>query len=91
MKELNENYLRPCMIIDNPHIFREVISETRPYFTHKGAEGIVTQMRDEIDTYATRFGVFADRIWREEYLNEPSIPPRCASTTVGLSMSMKSG
>lgn len=30
----NENHLRPCMIIDNPHIFREVIEETKPYFTH---------------------------------------------------------
>jgi MoaA/NifB/PqqE/SkfB family radical SAM enzyme len=87
----NQNHLRPCMIIDNPHIFREVISETRPYFTHKGAEEIVTQMKDEIDTYAARFGVFADKIWREEYLSEPSIPSRCASTAVGLSMAMKSG
>ncbi len=87
----NKNHLRPCMIIDNPHIFREVIAESKPYFTHNGAEEIVTQMRDDIDAYAARYGVFSDRIWREEYLNEPDGPRRCASSPVGLSMSMKSG
>ena len=86
----NKNHLRPCMIIDNPHIFRNVIAETKPYFTHKGAEEIVTQMKDDIDVYAARYGVFADRIWREEYLNERSVPQRCASSAVVLSMSMKS-
>jgi MoaA/NifB/PqqE/SkfB family radical SAM enzyme len=80
----NKNHLRPCMIIDNPHIFREVIAESKPYFTHNGAEEIVTQMKDDIDAYAARYGVFADRIWREEYLNEPSVPRRCTSSAVGL-------
>jgi hypothetical protein len=61
------------MIIDNPHIFREVIAETNPYFTHKGAEEVVTQMKDDIDAYAGRYGAFADKIWREEYLKSPMV------------------
>jgi MoaA/NifB/PqqE/SkfB family radical SAM enzyme len=69
----NQNHLRPCMIIDNPHIFREVIAETNPYFTHKGAEEVVTQMKDDIDAYAGRYGAFADKIWREEYLKSPMV------------------
>jgi sulfatase maturation enzyme AslB (radical SAM superfamily) len=92
----NENHLRPCMIIDNPHIFRDVIEETRPYFTHKGAEEIVTQMREEIDAYAARFAVLADKVWNEEYQNQPSVTTSCASTSIGqpssdigISMSMK--
>jgi MoaA/NifB/PqqE/SkfB family radical SAM enzyme len=88
---MNENQLRPCMIIDNPHIFREVIAEAKPYFTHKGAEEIVTTMKEEIDAYAARFATFADRVWREEYLNEPSVTTSCASSSIGVSMSMKSG
>jgi MoaA/NifB/PqqE/SkfB family radical SAM enzyme len=86
----NENHLRPCMIIDNPQRFREVIEETKPYFTHKGAEEIVTQMKEDLDAYATRFGIFADRVWREEYLNESSVTVSCASSSIGVSMSMKS-
>jgi predicted pyridoxine 5'-phosphate oxidase superfamily flavin-nucleotide-binding protein len=86
----NENHLRPCMIIDNPHIYREIIEETRPYFTHNGAEEIVTKMKEEIDRYAARFGVLADKVWREEYLKEPGVTARCASSSIGVSMSMKS-
>jgi len=85
----NRNHLRPCMIIDNPHIFRDVIAETKPYFTHKGAEEIVTQMKDDIDIYAARYGAFADKIWIEEYVKQP-IVTRCAPSSVGLSVSVKS-
>jgi len=87
---MNENQLRPCMIIDNPHIFREVIEETKPYFTHKGAEEVVTTMKKEMDAYAARFATFADQVWREEYLKQPSTTTSCASSTIGISMAMKS-
>ncbi len=78
----NENHLRPCMIIDNPHIFREVIEETKPYFTHKGAEEVVTRMKEEIDAYAARFAVLADKVWESEYLNEPDVAASCASSSI---------
>lgn len=71
----NENHLRPCMIIDNPHIYREVIKETRPYFTHRGAEEVVTSLKEEIDAYAAQYGDLADRVWREEYLNRSNQRP----------------
>jgi len=87
----NENHLRPCMIIDNPHVYREIIEKTKPYFTHKGAEEIVTSMKEEMDVYAARFGTFADKVWREEYLKQPSVTTSCASSSIGASMSMKSG
>ena len=87
----NENHLRPCMIIDNPQRFREIIAETHPYFTHPGAEEVVTTMKNEMDAYAARFGVFADKVWREEYLKQPSVTTSCASSSIGVSMSMKSG
>lgn len=65
----NPNHLRPCMIIDNPHVFREVIEESGAYFTHPGAEEIVTDMAKDMDAYATKFGVFAEKVWQEEYVN----------------------
>ncbi len=87
----NENHLRPCMIIDNPERYREVIEETHPYFTHPGAEEVVTTMKEEMDAYAARFAVFADRVWREEYLKQPTVTTSCTSSTIGTSMMMKSG
>ncbi len=63
----NPNHLRPCMIIDNPHVLREVIRENHPYFTHPGAEEIYTVKSKEMDEYAARWGKLADRVWENEY------------------------
>ena len=65
----NPNHLRPCMIIDNPHAYREVIEESGAYFTHPGAEEIVTDMAKDMDDYAARFGALAEKVWEEEYVN----------------------
>ncbi|MCS7280982.1 MAG: radical SAM protein [Desulfobacterota bacterium] len=64
------NHLRPCMIIDNPKIMREIIEEVKPYFTHPGAEEIYTVKSKEMDEYAEAYRVFADKIWEEEYLKK---------------------
>jgi MoaA/NifB/PqqE/SkfB family radical SAM enzyme len=63
----NSNHLRPCMIIDNPHVLREIIKETNPYFTHPGAEEIYTEKAQLMDEYAARWGEYADKIWATEY------------------------
>ena len=66
----NDNHLRPCMIIDNPHVLRTIIEETKPYFTHPGAEEIFTERAAEMDAYAARYAALADRVWEEEYLKD---------------------
>ena len=66
----NENHLRPCMIIDNPKVMRKIIEDTKPYFTHPGAEEIFTEKAEEMDQYAARYGKLADRIWEDEYLKD---------------------
>ncbi|MBW1699971.1 MAG: radical SAM protein [Deltaproteobacteria bacterium] len=63
----NPNHLRPCMIIDNPQVMREVIQKTGARFTHPGAEEIYTVHKDKMDAYAARWGELADRIWKTEY------------------------
>jgi len=55
------------MIIDNPHVMRDVIQETHPYFTHDGADEIYTERKDQMDQYAKNFGKLADEIWEREY------------------------
>jgi MoaA/NifB/PqqE/SkfB family radical SAM enzyme len=66
----NENHLRPCMIIDNPEIAREIITAIKPRFTHPGAEEIYTNRAGELDEYARRYADFIEPIWEKEY------PPR---------------
>jgi hypothetical protein len=63
----NPNHLRPCMIIDNPQVMRQVIAHCRPRFTHPGAEEVYTTRAAEMDAYAARWGEYADRLWQEEY------------------------
>jgi len=64
----NPNHLRPCMIIDNPHVMREVIAKTGARFTHPGAEEIYTVHKERMDAYAAGWAELADWIWREQYL-----------------------
>lgn len=63
----NENHLRPCSIIDNPHVLRDIVAETGAYATHSGAEGIVTDLAKQLDAYSCEYGKIADRVWEEEY------------------------
>jgi len=63
-----ENHLRPCSIIDTPHVLRDIVAETGAYPTHDGAETIVTSLAKELDDYADKYKVIADKAWKEEYL-----------------------
>jgi len=63
----NQNHLRPCMILDNPHIMREIIASIHPKFTHPGAEEIYTQRAGALDEYAQRFADFIEPVWEKEY------------------------
>jgi len=47
-------------------------------------------MKGEMDAYAARFAVYADRIWREEYIKQPSFTTSWASSSIGASMVMNS-
>ena len=66
----NPNHLRPCMIIDNPHVMRQVIRAINPRFTHPGAEEIYTHKKKDMDAYAARWGRLADEIWQREYADQ---------------------
>lgn len=62
----NPNLLKPCMIMDNPHVYREVCRMPGVKFTHEGAENIVEQFAEHIDEYATVYGCLADKAWNEK-------------------------
>ena len=63
-----ENLLRPCAIIDNPEVLREVVRENNAYPTHTGAEQIITEFAPFLDRYAEEYGRIADEEWFNNYL-----------------------
>ncbi len=63
----NPNLLRPCMMIDNPHVFRRLYEEYRPYPTHSGAEELVGSLVPVLDEYSRETGRILDPAWREEF------------------------
>ncbi len=65
-----ENHLRPCSIIDNPYILRDIIAETGAYPTHDGAETIIGCLARSLDKYASEYKKIADKVWEEEYIPE---------------------
>ena len=63
-----ENHLRPCSIIDNPHILRDIIAEKGAYATHEGAETIIECLAGPLDEYADKYKVLADEAWENDYV-----------------------
>jgi MoaA/NifB/PqqE/SkfB family radical SAM enzyme len=68
------NLLRPCMIIDNPTVLREVVKEGNAHPTHDGAETIITELANNIDQYAAEYGMLADEAWKETHAPAEAIP-----------------
>jgi len=59
----SENYLRPCIIIDHPHILRQLVRQYGAKPTHPGAEGVLDELSEELDRYAHEYGNLADFEW----------------------------
>ncbi len=62
-----KNHLRPCCIIDNPHVLREIVAETGAYPTHDGAETVIGCLAKPLDKYADDYKKIADKAWEEEF------------------------
>jgi MoaA/NifB/PqqE/SkfB family radical SAM enzyme len=65
LQPYSENLLRPCMLIDEPCVGREMALQYARYFTHPGAEALFTELSDQIDHYAEQYREIADVAWDE--------------------------
>lgn len=61
------NLLRPCPIIDHPHVLRRLVPKFGARPTHEGAESIVTDLSEAMDRYSQGVKSIYDPVWREEY------------------------
>lgn len=62
------NLLRPCKIIDHPHVLREVVAATGARPTYPGADAIIKDpaVCAHLDAYSREVGRIADRAWASE-------------------------
>jgi len=64
----SDNYLRPCMLIDNPEVMQAVVEEASPRETCQGgALRLVRELKPVLRDYASQWQVLADPVWRESY------------------------
>ena len=63
----DKNLLLPCQLIDHPDIFREIFNKYHPYPTHSGAESLVSELSDQLDTYSLRVKSVMDKAWEVDF------------------------
>jgi hypothetical protein len=54
------------MIIDHPHILKQVVGECQAYPTHIGADSLLSDLFSELEQYARDYGRMADKLWENE-------------------------
>ncbi len=69
----NGNLRRPCMIIDNPEVLRELVAEYGASPGHQHSESIVQdpEVIEWVNNYAEKFKELTDPVWEKE-INDPN-------------------
>ena len=64
-----DNLLRPCMIIDNPGIYRTACKRFNAHPTQAGADEIIKnpEVIRALDEYSANVAVLADELWKTRY------------------------
>jgi len=57
------NLLRPCMLIDRPHVARRIWKENDAYPTHPGADSLLDAIAADLDEYAKEVREIFDPAW----------------------------
>ncbi|ADL08808.1 radical SAM protein [Thermosediminibacter oceani] len=59
----NMNMRRPCPLIDNPDMLREIVEESGAYSTQLTANETASEFAEKLKPYAEKWGEIADKIW----------------------------
>ena len=64
----SKNLLRPCTIIDHPHVLREICAECHPHATDGPVCGLITSpLSDALDKYSQEVAKIMDPVWEQEF------------------------
>ena len=67
----NENHLRPCPMLENPEMLRDIVKRTGSFDTNNEVGETVDHLCDKCKDYAKSWKPYADRIWSESKHWEP--------------------
>ena len=62
----NRNHLRPCPMLENPKLLREMVERSGAHGTNSESEETADQLCSKCDEYAESWAPVADEIWASE-------------------------
>ncbi|MCR4842666.1 MAG: radical SAM protein [Eubacterium sp.] len=62
----NRNHLRPCPMLENPDLLREIVEKTGAHGTNAESEESVEHLCAKCDEYAKVWGEAADEVWASQ-------------------------
>ena len=65
----NDNMLRPCPMLENPEILRELVKKTGAKSTDLEAPEPVDHLCDKCQSYAANWAPVAEKLWQEDHAN----------------------
>jgi len=68
----NRNHLRPCPMLENPQLLRQMVEETGAHGTNDESEETVDELCGKCDDYAAAWGPVADEIWAHQTHKKPA-------------------
>jgi MoaA/NifB/PqqE/SkfB family radical SAM enzyme len=68
----NRNQLRPCPMLENPDLLREMVEETGAHGTNAESEESADQLCSKCDDYAKNWAPVADEIWASQKHTRPA-------------------
>ncbi len=68
----NRNHLRPCPMLENPELIREIVHATGAHQTNQESPESVEHLTDKCEAYAKAWAPIADEIWAGETHRQPS-------------------
>ena len=67
----NRNHLRPCPMLENPKLLREMVARADAHGTNEESEESVDHLCEKCDDYAKEWAPVADEIWKSETHKKP--------------------
>ena len=67
----NDNYLRPCPLLENPGELRRIIGETGARSSNLEGEETVEELCSRCDQYAEHWRPTAERLWELDHACGP--------------------
>lgn len=61
----NCNPMRPCPIIDNPKMLRDIIEESKAMPTQQNVDETPAEFAEKLEPYSKKWGEIADKMWDE--------------------------